>query len=314
MNEMMCGMDPLPSNSDLSQLRAFAMVADSLSFSRAAASLGVSASALSQTMRGLEERLGVRLLNRTTRSVSLTQAGELLHARVRPAVDEIGAALGDAQRRASRPAGTVRVHSFRYPATRFISPMLEDFAAAYPGITLDVTLDDEVKDIVAGGFDVAIRIGEVIDRDMIALRLSEDISQIAVAAPRYLTRHGSPRHPRELVAHRCIGWRWPGHERPYDWEFFGDGRWFEVTVQGPLIVSAKEFGLQAAIDGVGIAFALREMAAPAIADGRLVEVLQEWAAPFPGYFLCYPAQRLMAPAVRLFIDAVCEHARAAAPR
>lgn len=303
-------MDTLPTTSDFGQLRAFAAVASLRSFSRAAALLGVTSSALSQTIRGLEERLAVRLLNRTTRSVSLTQAGELLFARVRPAVEEIGAALGDAQRHGARPAGIVRVHSFRFPATRFITPLLAAFSAAYPEITLDITLDDEVVDMVAGGYDAAIRIGEVIERDMIAVRLSPDISQIAVAAPGYLAKHGTPRHPRDLAAHRCIGWRWPGHERVYEWEFFEDGKWFEVAVKGPLIASAKEFGLQAAIDGVGIAFTVREMAEPAIADGRLVPLLEEWAAPFPGYFLCYPAQRQMAPALRAFIDAICGHARA----
>jgi DNA-binding transcriptional LysR family regulator len=302
-------MEMLPSNSDFGQLRAFAAVASLRSFSRAAALLGVSASAVSQTVRGLEERVGIQLLNRTTRSVSLTQSGELLFARVRPAMAEIGAALGDAQRYGARPAGTVRVHSFRFPAARFITPILAEFSAAYPEITLDITLKDEVVDIVGSGFDAAIRIGELIERDMVAVRLSPDLSQIAVAAPDYLAQYGTPRHPRDLAAHRCIGWRWPGRDRVYEWEFFEDGKWFEVAVKGPLIASDKEFGLKAAIDGAGIAFTIREMAEAAIADGRLVPLLEQWAAPFPGYFLCYPAQRQMAPALRAFIDAVCGHVR-----
>jgi DNA-binding transcriptional LysR family regulator len=302
-------MEMLPSNSDFGQLRAFAAVASLRSFSRAAALLGVSASAVSQTVRGLEERVGIQLLNRTTRSVSLTQAGELLFARVRPAVAEIGAALGDAQRYGARPAGTVRVHSFRFSAARFITPILAEFSAAYPEITLDITLNDEVVDIVGSGFDAAIRIGELIERDMVGVRLSPDLSQIAVAAPDYLAQYGTPRHPRDLAAHRCIGWRWPGRDRVYEWEFFEDGKWFEVAVKGPLIASDKEFGLKAAIDGAGIAFTIREMAEAAIADGRLVPLLEQWAAPFPGYFLCYPAQRQMAPALRAFIDAVCGHVR-----
>jgi DNA-binding transcriptional LysR family regulator len=302
-------MEMLPSNSDFGQLRAFATVASLRSFSRAAALLGVSASAVSQTVRGLEERVGIQLLNRTTRSVSLTQAGELLFARVRPAVAEIGAALGDAQRYGARPAGTVRVHSFRFSAARFITPILAEFSAAYPEITLDITLNDEVVDIVGSGFDAAIRIGELIERDMVAVRLSPDLSQIAVAAPDYLAQYGTPRHPRDLAAHRCVGWRWPGRDRVYEWEFFEDGKWFEVAVKGPLIASDKEFGLKAAIDGAGIAFTIREMAEAAIADGRLVPLLEQWAAPFPGYFLCYPAQRQMAPALRAFIDAVCGHVR-----
>jgi DNA-binding transcriptional LysR family regulator len=302
-------MEMLPSNSDFGQLRAFAAVASLRSFSRAAALLGVSASALSQAVRGLEERVGIQLLNRTTRSVSLTQAGELLFARVRPAVAEIGAALGDAQRYGARPAGTVRVHSFRFSAARFITPILAEFSAAYPEITLDITLNEEVVDIVGSGFDAAIRIGELIERDMVAVRLSPDLSQIAVAAPDYLAQYGTPRHPRDLAAHRCIGWRWPGRDRVYEWEFFEDGKWFEVAVKGPLIASDKEFGLKAAIDGAGIAFTIWEMAEAAIADGRLVPLLEQWAAPFPGYFLCYPAQRQMAPALRAFIDAVCGHVR-----
>jgi DNA-binding transcriptional LysR family regulator len=302
-------MEMLPSNSDFGQLRAFAAVASLRSFSRAAALLGVSASAVSQTVRGLEERVGIQLLNRTTRSVSLTQSGELLFARVRPAMAEIGAALGDAQRYGARPAGTVRVHSFRFPAARFITPILAEFSAAYPEITLDITLKDEVVDIVGSGFDAAIRIGELIERDMVAVRLSPDLSQIAVAAPDYLAQYGTPRHPRDLAAHRCVGWRLPGRDRVYEWEFFEDGKWFEVAVKGPLIASDKEFGLKAAIDGAGIAFTIREMAEAAIADGRLVPLLEQWAAPFPGYFLCYPAQRQMAPALRAFIDAVCGHVR-----
>ena len=302
-------MEMLPSNSDFGQLRAFATVASLRSFSRAAALLGVSASAVSQTVRGLEERVGIQLLNRTTRSVSLTQAGELLFARVRPAMAEIGAALGDAQRYGARPAGTVRVLSFRFSAGRFITPILAEFSAAYPEITLDITLNDEVVDIVGSGFDAAIRIGELIERDMVAVRLSPDLSQIAVAAPDYLAQYGTPRHPRDLAAHRCVGWRWPGRDRVYEWEFFEDGKWFEVAVKGPLIASDKEFGLKAAIDGAGIAFTIREMAEAAIADGRLVPLLEQWAAPFPGYFLCYPAQRQMAPALRAFIDAVCGHVR-----
>lgn len=185
-------MDISLSSSEFGQLRAFAMVAALGSFSRAAAKLGVSASALSQTVQVLEARIGVRLLHRTTRSVSLTEAGESLIVRVRPAMEALTAALDDTRRNRTRPAGTSRVHSFRFPATRFISPILAPFSAEYPDITLDITLDDEVADIVAGRFDVALRIGEVIERDMIAVRLGPDISQIAVASPAYLAANGTP--------------------------------------------------------------------------------------------------------------------------
>lgn len=164
-------------------------------------------------------------------------------------------------------------------------------------------------DIVAGRFDVALWIGEVIQKDMIALQLSQELSQIAVASPDYLRRHGAPAHPRELAFHHCIGWRWPGHERVYAWEFYENGKWFEVEVSGPLISSTKKFGTEAAINGFGIAFIVREMAAKAIAAGSLVPLLEEWAGPFPGYRLYYPAQRQMAPALRAFVDAVCAYAR-----
>lgn len=297
-------MDSLISSGDFGQLRAFVAVAAALNFSRAAEKLGVSSSALSQMVRSLEERVGVRLLNRTTRNVSLTEAGEQLFQRVKPAVEELALALGQTSQYGERLAGVVRVHCFRLAAERFLRPVLRSFHEAYPDVVLDITLDDEVVDVVAGGYDVAIRIGEVIERDMIAIKLGPDLRQIAVASPDYLARRGTPQHPRELTSHQCIGWRWPGHERPYDWEFWENGKWFEVAVEGPIIANSKEFVLQAALDGLGIAFATDLLIGAHISTGRLVPLLEPWSAPFPGYYLCYPAQRQMAPALRAFIDAV----------
>jgi DNA-binding transcriptional LysR family regulator len=297
-------MDSLPSGSDYNQLRAFVAVGEHLSFSRAAEVLGVSPSALSQLVRGFEERVGVRLLNRTTRSVALTEAGLTLFQRVRPAVSELGAALGQVRRTRERPSGTVRVHAFRSAAERYLDPILADFAEDYPDVVLDITLDDEVVDMVAAGFDAALRISEVIERDMIAVRLGPDLRQIAVATPEYVARHGQPEHPRDLVNHRCIRWRWSGHTTPYAWEFFENGSWFSVTVDGPLIVNDKELALRATLQGIGIGFPVEDTVADHIAAGRLVPLLQEWSAPFPGMFLCYPQQRQMAPALRAFIDAV----------
>jgi DNA-binding transcriptional LysR family regulator len=297
-------MDPLLPGSDYNQLRAFIAVGEHLSFSRAAEVLGVSPSALSQMVRGFEERVGVRLLNRTTRSVALTEAGETLFRRVRPAVSELGAAIGQVRRSRERPAGTVRVHAFRSAAERYLDPILADFAARYPDVVLDVTLDDEVVDVVAGGFDAALRIGEVIERDMIAVRLGPDIRQIAVASPDYLAKHGRPEHPRDLVDHRCIRWRWSGHATPYAWEFFEKGGWFSVTVNGPLILNDKEMALRATLEGIGIGFPVEDTVRGHVEAGRLVPLLHEWSAPFPGMFLCYPQQRQMAPALRAFIDAV----------
>jgi DNA-binding transcriptional LysR family regulator len=295
-------MDPLLTGSDFGQLRAFIAVGEALSFSRAAETLGVTPSALSQMVRAFEERVGVRLLNRTTRSVSLTDAGENLYRRVAPAVAELGVAVGQVRRYRERPAGTVRVHSFRSAAEIYLEPIFGPFHRAYPDVTLDVTLDDAVVDVVAGGYDAAIRIGEVIEKDMVAVRLGPDLRQIALASPDYLARHGRPEHPRDLVDHCCIRWRWPGHTAPYNWEFFEDGAWFEVAVDGPLILNTKDMGVRAAADGVGIAFAVEQLAAEAIAQGRLVPLLEPWSAHFPGYHLCYPQQRQMSPALRAFID------------
>ncbi len=292
------------STSDFGQLRAFVAVGEELSFSRAAASLGVSPSALSQMVRGFEERVGLRLLNRTTRSVSLTEAGETLLQRVRPAVVDLGAAVEQVRQSRERPAGRVRVHCFRVAANLFLMPMLRSFTDIYPDIVLDITLDDAVVDMVRGGYDAAIRVGEVIERDMIAVRLGPDLRQIVVASPDYLARHDTPADPADLKHHRCIRWHWPGHATPYDWEFWDGERWFEVAVDGPLIVNSRDLERQAAVAGVGLAFVVEQMVTPLIDEGRLIPLLQKWSAPFPGFFLCYPEQRQMAPALRAFIDQV----------
>ncbi|MBS0416280.1 MAG: LysR family transcriptional regulator [Proteobacteria bacterium] len=304
MNQPSNTGDSLLSSSDFGQLRAFIAVAEALNFSRAAHKLGVSSSALSQLVRSLEERVGVRLLHRTTRNVSLTEGGQQLFQRVKPAVEEIGAALGQTSHLREQPIGPVRIHCFRTAADLYVRPVLKSFHEAWPDVVLDITVDDEVVDLVAGRFDAAIRIGEVIEKDMVAMRLGPDLRQIAVAAPEYLARRGTPQHPRDLVSHACIGWRWPGHERPYKWEFQEAGQWFEVAVQGPIIANSKEFCLQAAIDGLGIAFPTEQVSAPHVEAGRLVRLLEAWSAPFPGFFLCFPARRQMAPALRVFIDTV----------
>lgn len=295
--------------SDYNQLRAFVAVAEALSFSRAAEALGLTPSALSQTIRGLEESVGIQLLHRTTRNVSLTVAGEKLLQRVKPAIVELGDAVVQARLARERPSGTVRVHAFRSAATFYIEPILEDFLYTYPEILLDITLDDEVVDVVAGRFDVSLRIGEVIEQDMIAVRLGSQLRQIAVASPDYIGRHGAPTHPRDLLEHACIRWRWPGRQQPYAWEFFESGRWFEVTVDGPLIVNDRELAARAALRGIGIAFCVEDTVADDLAAGRLIPLLEAWSEPFPGIFLCYPKQRQMAPALRAFIDAVRDAAR-----
>jgi DNA-binding transcriptional LysR family regulator len=304
-------MEPLLSGADYNQLRAFVVVSELLSFSRAAEVLGVSPSALSQMVRSFEERVGVRLLNRTTRSVALTEAGENLFRRVRPAVSELGEAVSLIRRYREHPAGALRIHAFRSAAVTYIEPILPTFTQSYPDVVLDITLDDEVVDIVSGGFDAAIRIGEVIERDMVAVRLGPDLRQVAVASPAYLAAHGRPEHPGDLVHHRCIRWRWPGHAMPYAWEFCDNGRWFSVMVDGPLIVDDKAMMTRAALGGIGIGFVVEQTVANDISAGRLIPLLEQWSAHFPGLFLCYPQQRQMAPALRVFIDTLKEAGAAA---
>ncbi|WP_084583310.1 LysR family transcriptional regulator [Sphingomonas azotifigens] len=293
--------------SEFGALRAFAAVAAQRSFSRAAERLGVSSSALSQLIRGLEERLGIRLLHRTTRSVSLTEAGETLLAEIRPAIDSLTGALEQARDAARRPAGTVRLHCFHAAADSFVVPILPRLARDFPDITLDLTIDDTVLDIVGSGYDAAIRIGEVIERDMVALRLGGDIRQLAVAAPAYLAEHGIPQTPKDLLEHRCIRWRWPGQANPYAWEFFEEDRWFSVAVEGPLITSSRAVMMDAALAGVGIAFLKEESVVGAFARGALIPLLENWSVPFPGNYLCYPQQRQMAPALRAVIDTIRSH-------
>lgn len=297
-------MSDLLSGSDYNQLRAFLAVSEALSFSRAASTLGVSPSALSQLVRSFEERVGVSLLTRTTRSVALTEAGENLLQRVGPAVAEIGQAMGQLRYYRERPAGTVRLHTFRSAAAKYLDPILPAFTRDYPDIVLDITLDDEPLDIVGGGFDASLRIGEVIEQDLVAVRLGPEMRQLAVAAPAYLANQAPPAHPRELIHHRCIRWRWPGQSTPYAWEFFENGTWFEVAVSGPVIFNDKEAALRAMLQGIGIGFPVEDTAAPYIASGKLIPLLEPWSAPFPGLFLCYPRQRQMAPALRTFIDAM----------
>ncbi|MEN2978820.1 LysR family transcriptional regulator [Tistrella bauzanensis] len=297
-------MTPSSQGVEYAQLRAFVEVAEQGGFSRAAERLGVTPSSLSQTIRALETRLGVRLFNRTTRSVALTPPGQALFNRLRPAMDEIGAAVEMASRAGGRVAGTVRVHAARVAAARRIEPMLAAFHAAHPDVVIDLTVDDAVVDIVAGGFDLAIRPGEVVEKDMIAVKLGGDHRQFPMATPDYLARHGRPAEPGDLTAHACIRWRWDGRSQPYDWEFCRDGAWFAVSVAGPLIVNDRRMMLDACLAGIGIAFLTNEEGAPHIAAGRLEPMLEPWCAAYPGFFLCYPRQRQMAPALRAFIDAV----------
>ena len=287
---------------DLAYLRAFLVVAERLSFSQAAEALGVKPSALSHAIRALEDRLAVQLFNRTTRSVALTPAGHGLADRLRPAMDAIGGALSDARRMGDRPSGTVRLVATRVATRLHVAPALARFVATHSDVVLDLTVTDAIGDFVAQGFDAALRPGEVVDQDMIAVRIGPDHRQIAVASPAYLAAHGRPETPRDLSDHDCIRWRWEGRETPYAWEFNRDGDWFEVTVGGPVIVNDRTVAIDAALAGIGVAFATESEVAEHIADGRLEPLLVDWTDTFPGFFLCYPRQRRMMPALRALIE------------
>jgi len=286
---------------DLNVLSAFLAVAEERSFTRAARRLGVSTSALSHAVRGLEERLGVRLLARTTRSVAPTEAGAQLVSRLGPALGDIRGALDHLTRLRDTPAGRVRLLTTRSAAMMMLAPKLAEFVERYPDVVLDVTTRQDRVDLVAGGFDAGIHLGEFIERDMVAVRISRDQRAAIVAAPRYFTSHPKPKTPRDLTHHTCINFR-HGSNGLYRWEFEKGRRSLAVGVDGPLIVDDAAVLVRAALDGAGLAFALEEQVAPHLASGALVRVLEDWCPPFAGYFLYYPSRRQQPAALSALID------------
>lgn len=285
---------------ELSDLNVFLTVAEERSFTRAGKRLRVSPSAISHAMRNLEESIGVRLLSRTTRSVTTTEAGERLLARLRPALSEIREAVDQVSGFRDQPAGRVRLLVPRLAAMSVLAPKLGLFARDYPDILLDVTTDDSRMDIVAAGFDAGIHFGEYIEKDMIAVRVSEDHRPAIVGSPGYFKTHPRPKLPRDLLHHRCINFR-HGSAGLYRWEFEKGKKSLAVSVNGPLIVDDLEIVTRAAIDGVGLAFMAEEHAAPHFAAGALVRVLEDWCQPFPGFFLYYPSRRQQSAALSALI-------------
>jgi DNA-binding transcriptional LysR family regulator len=286
---------------ELGVLGCFVAVAEERSFTKAAKRLGVSPSALSHAVRGLEERIGVRLLARTTRSVAPTEAGEQLLARVRPAFGDIHQALEQVSGLRDRPAGLVRLLLPRSAAMIALVPKLARLARDYPDVVLDVTTDNSRVDLVAAGFDAGIEIGEFIQKDMVAVRVSGDLRAAIVGSLEYFASHPRPRHPRDLVNHVCINFR-QGSRGMYRWEFEKGKQSLSVAVDGPLIVDDAEIQVRAALDGVGVVWTLEHYAAPFISAGRLVRVLEGWCQAFPGYFLYYPSRRLQPPALSALIE------------
>ena len=295
---------------DLNELTAFAAVARLRSFRKAAVERGVSASALSHALRALEERLGVRLLNRTTRSVTPTEAGRQLLARLEPAMREITDALLDLSTLQQEPAGKLRLNVPRPAARLLLAPMLARFVARYPRVQVELVTDDGMIDIVRDGFDAGIRFGEHVAADMIAVPVGAPQPFVVVASPAYLAARGVPASPRALLEHACIGRRFPSG-RQYAWEFGPAGEGVSIAVDGPLVFDDDELMLRAARDGAGVAYVYEADARADIAAGRLVCVLERCLPPAPRYFLYYPGRRQMPPMLRAFVDMV--RADAAAP-
>lgn len=286
---------------DLNELTAFAAVARLRSFRQAALERGVSASALSHALRALEERLGVRLLNRTTRSVTPTEAGQMLLARLAPAMREIDDALLDLSALQDVPAGRLRLNVPRPAARLLLAPMLASFVTRYPRVQVEVVTDDGLIDIVRDGFDAGIRFGEQVAADMIAVPVGAPQPFVVVASPAYLQAHGAPGTPRDLLGHACIGRRFPSG-RQYAWEFGAAGESVSIAVGGPLVFDDDALMLGAARDGAGLAYVYAADAHADIAAGRLVCVLQHCLPPPSRYFLYYPSRRQMPAVLRAFVD------------
>ncbi len=288
----------------LSDLTAFLAVARARSFTRAAAGLGVSQSALSQTIAGLEERLGVRLLTRTTRSVAPTEAGERLLARIGPHFDGIEAELAALGELREKPAGTIRITTSEQAAATRLWPVLANFLPRYPDIKVELSVEWGLTDIVAERFDAGVRLGEQVEKDMVAVRIGPDLRMAAVAAPAYLARHPAPQTPHDLAQHNCINLRLPTRGGFYSWEFEKDGRALNVRVEGRLAFNNARLILQAAEAGLGIAFLLEDHMQEALAAGRLARILADWCPPFPGFHLYYPSRRQPTPAFALLVEAL----------
>jgi DNA-binding transcriptional LysR family regulator len=286
---------------EFAELTAFVAVAEHRNFTRAAASLGMAPSTLSQTIRALETRLGVRLLNRTTRSVAPTDVGTHLLGQLRPALDGVGRAMDAVNAYRDSPMGSLRISVARPAVLCVIAPLIAPFLAEHPAINLEIVADDSRGDIVSGRFDAGVRIGEMIEQDMIAVRLASEFRMVAVASPKYLADNPLPEHPDDLRTHNAvrIRWTWDGGVHPWEFER-GDER-IEVTVDGQLIVNDLQLALYAARDGAGVAYVPDAFACPHIQDGELMRLMEDWSRPKSGVFLYYSGRRQVPAALQAFI-------------
>lgn len=287
---------------NLNDLAAFGTVARERSFTRAAAKLRVSPSALSQTVRNLEERLGIRLLTRTTRSVAPTEAGERLLRTITPRFEEIAAELAALTELRDKPAGTVRITTGEHPAISILQPALRRILPNYPDIQVEIIIDYGLTDIVAEGFDAGVRMGEQVAKDMIAVPIGPQMRMAVVASPEYFERYPIPKTPQDMTAHNCINTRLPTYGGVFSWGLEKKGREVKVRGEGQLIFNSLAMRLSSALDGLGVAYMPEDQTLPYIADGRLVRVLEDWCPWFPGYHLYYPSRRQQSPALALLVD------------
>jgi DNA-binding transcriptional LysR family regulator len=285
----------------LAELTAFLAVAEHLSFTKAAVRAGIALPTMSQTIRSLEERLGVRLFNRTTRSVALTEAGARLLAEIQPIVEGIDHALESVNLFRDKPIGTLRLAVSRPSATRVLAPLIQPFLAEYPALRLELAVDDTHSDIVSGRFDAGIRVGHRVERDMTILRLLDDFRMFAVAAPDYMARHPAPSLPRDLHAHNCIRFRMPWDGAIQPWIFDKGRQHTEIAVEGSLTVNDLELLLSAALDGVGVAYLAEPMIETHLAQGRLVTLPEGWSCTLPGVFLYHPSRRQTPMPLQVFL-------------
>jgi DNA-binding transcriptional LysR family regulator len=289
---------------DLNDIVAFLAVAREKNFTRAAAQLGVSQSALSQTVRGLEARLGLRLLTRTTRSVAPTEAGERLLRAAGPRLDEIGAELAALSELRDKPGGTIRITTHDHAVRSVLMPALQIFLPDYPDIKVELVIDYGLTDIVAERFDAGVRAGEMIAQDMVAVRIGPDLRSAVVGAPSYFKTRPAPKTPQALTAHNCINLRLPTLGGLYAWEFAKGRRELRVRVEGQLILNGSAPMLDAALAGAGLAYLPEDDVRSHLAEGRLVRVLSDWCPPYPGYHLYYPSRRQPTSAFGLLVNAL----------
>lgn len=289
---------------ELGDLAAFLTVAEERSFTRAAAQLGTSQSALSHTVRRLEERMGVRLLMRTTRTVTVTEAGEQLVDALRPAFSDIEDRVSSVSAMRQKPGGTIRITSSRYAAEVILMPVVKKLMTDYPDINIEVSIEQRLVDLVAERYDAGIRLGERVEKDMIAVKIGPELRMLVAGSPEYFKRHPEPLTPHDLTRHRCINLRLPTLGGLYAWEFERDGRPLNVRVDGQFICNDVPMIIDAALDGLGLVCLPDDHIRPLVEAGQLTSVLEEWCPPFPGYHLYYPSRRLASPAFGLLVDAL----------